>query len=102
MISCELTSRISEYSWRRLMKFMMGTYLRALYVATAIGLALLCSSLAVAANPPKPTISEDAGAAVGQMGKALLAKEFSFQGQTIRPYTIENGVLLHIEHDFKI
>jgi hypothetical protein len=57
---------------------------------------------AVAATPPKPTISADAGAAVALMGKTLAAKEFSFQATTIRPYAAQNGVLLHIEHDFKL
>jgi len=84
------------------MKRIMGTRLAGLYVSVAIGLTLLGGSLAVAANPPKPTVSEDARAAVAQMGKTLLAKEFSFRARTIRPYAIENGVLLHIEHDFRI
>ena len=84
------------------MKRMMATRLTGLYVAVAMGLAMLGGSLAVAATPPKPTISEDARAAVAQMGKTLLAKEFSFQARTIRAYANENGVLLHIEHDFKI
>jgi hypothetical protein len=84
------------------MKRMMVTRLTGLYVAVAMGLAVLGGSLAVAATPPKPTISEDARAAVAQMGKTLLAKEFSFRATTIRAYANENGVLLHIEHDFKI
>ena len=84
------------------MKRMMATRRTGLYVAVAMGLAMLGGSLAVAATPPKPAISEDARAAVAQMGKTLLAKEFSFQATTIRAYANENGVLLHIEHDFKI
>ena len=84
------------------MKHIVATRLRGLYVAVAMGLVMLGASLAVAATPPKPTISEDARAAVAQMGKALLAKEFSFRARTIRAYANENGVLLHIEHDFKI
>ena len=84
------------------MKRMMATRLTGLYVAVAMGLAMLGGSLAVAATPPKPTISEDARAAVALMGKTLLAKEFSFRARTIRPYASENGVLLHIEHDFKM
>lgn len=84
------------------MKRMMATRPTGLYVAIAMGLAMLGSSLAVAATPPKPTISEDARAAVAQIGKTLLAKEFSFRAMTIRPDANENGVLLHIEHDFKI
>ena len=76
--------------------------LGSFYVGALAGLAMLGGSIAVAATPPKPTISEDARAAVALMGKTLLAKEFSFQARTIRPYANENGVLLHIEHDFKI
>jgi hypothetical protein len=84
------------------MKRLMATRLAGLYVVVAVGLAMLCGSLAVAATPPKPTISEDARAAVAQMGKTLLAKEFSFRAKTIRPYTDDKGVLLHIEHDLKV
>ena len=84
------------------MKHIVATRLRGLYVAVAMGLVMLGGSLAVAATPPKPTISEDARATVEQMGKTLLAKEFSFRARTIRPYVNKNGVLLHIEHDFKI
>ncbi len=84
------------------MKRMIATRLTGLFVAVAISLVMLGGSLAVAATPPKPTISEDARAAVAQMGKTLLAKEFSFQARTIRAYAKENGVLLHVEHDFKV
>jgi hypothetical protein len=84
------------------MKSMMATHLAGLYVAVAVSLGMLSGSLAIAASPPKPAISDDARAAVAQMGKTLLAKEFSFRARTIRPYASENGVLLHIEHDFKI
>lgn len=84
------------------MKRIKGTRLAGRRAAVLIGLAMLCGSVAVAAAPPKPTISDDARAAVAQMGKTLLAKEFSFRARTIRPYANENGVLLHIEHDFKI
>src|SRR5580692_5792954 len=87
---------------RRTMKRMMATRLTGLYVAVVMGLAMLGGSLAVAATPPRPTISEDARAAVARMGKTLLAKEFSFRARTIRAYANENGVLLHIAHDFKI
>jgi hypothetical protein len=84
------------------MKSMMATRLTDLYVAVAVSLAMLGVSLAAAATPPKPAISDGARAAVAQMGKTLLAKEFSFRARTIRPYANENGVLLHTEHDFKI
>ena len=83
------------------MQRLMVTRLPGLYVAVAMSLAMLGGSLAVAATPPKPTISDDARAAVAQMGKALLAREFSFRAITIRPYANDSGALLHIEHDFK-
>ena len=76
--------------------------LTGLYASVIASTTILGGWPAVAATPPKPTISEDARAAVAQMGKTLLAKEFSFQARTIRPYANDNGVLLHIEHDFKI
>lgn len=84
------------------MKSIFGTRLAGVCIAVAIGLTVFGGPVAVAASPPKPTISEDAQAAVARMGKALLAKEFSFRARTIRPYANENGVLLHVEHDFKI
>src|SRR5689334_14266323 len=86
---------------RRTMQRLMAARLTGLYVAVAVSVAMLACSLAIAAAPPKPTISEEARAAVAQMGKTLLAKEFSFRARTIRAYASENGVLLHIEHDFK-
>jgi hypothetical protein len=55
-----------------------------------------------AANPPKPAISEDAAAALGQMGQALQAKQFSFQVRTLRVYAGDDGRFLHIGHSFKI
>ena len=71
-------------------------------IAVTIGLAMFGGSPAVAATPPKPTITEDARAAVAQMGKTLGGKEFSFRATTIRPDGKDNGVLLHVEHDFKL
>ena len=84
------------------MKHIDGARLAGRCVAIAIGLTMLSGSVAVAATAPKPTITEDARTAVAQMGKTLVAKEFSFRARTIRPYANENGVLLHIEHDFNI
>ena len=76
--------------------------LAGLYASVMESTTMFGSWSAVAATPPKPTITEDARAAVAQMGKTLLAKEFSFRARTIRPYANENGVLLHIEHDLKV
>jgi hypothetical protein len=84
------------------MKRRKAALLAGLYAGVAMGLATLGAPPAVAAAPPKPMISEDARAAVAQMGKSLLAKEFSFRARTIRAYANENGALLHVGHDFKI
>ena len=83
------------------MKRRAGTRLAGLYAAVAIGLGVVTGSPGVAANPPKPAISQDARDAVAKMGKTLRAGDFSFRARTIRPYANQNGVLLHIEHDFK-
>jgi hypothetical protein len=55
-----------------------------------------------AAGPPKPTISEEASAAVAQMGKSLSAHEFSFQARTLRVYRDASGQPLHIGHSMKV
>jgi hypothetical protein len=55
-----------------------------------------------AAPPPKPAISEEASAAVAQMGKSLLADQFSFQARTLRIYYDSNGQPLHIAHLMKV
>jgi hypothetical protein len=81
---------------------MMAMCLTGWYVGVAVALTMLGGSLAVAATPPKPSIGADARDAIAQMGKTLLAKEFSFRARTIRAYASENGMLLHIAHDFTI
>jgi hypothetical protein len=55
-----------------------------------------------AAGPPRQSISEDARAAVAQMGKSLLADQFSFQVRTLRVYADPNGQPLHIAHTMKV
>jgi hypothetical protein len=55
-----------------------------------------------AAKPPKPAISAEASAAVAQMGKSLLADQFSFQVRTLRVYADTNGQPLHIAHSMKV
>jgi hypothetical protein len=57
---------------------------------------------AIAAAVPKPTISDDARAALAQMGKALLAWEFSFHAHTIRVSNDQGNEQLHIVHDFAV
>ena len=55
-----------------------------------------------AAGPPEPAISAVASAAVAQMGKSLLAEQFSFQADTLRVYADTSGELLHIAHTIKV
>jgi hypothetical protein len=66
-------------------------------LAACVGAASLATERAVEpAQPVQPAISEEAGAAVAQMGKSLLAKELSFTAKTIRVYLDEAGQPLHI------
>jgi hypothetical protein len=67
-----------------------------------IGLVPANLPAAPPAKQAKPTISEEASAAVLRMGQALSAKQFSFQAKTIRVYTEAGGVPLHIFHTMKV
>lgn len=55
-----------------------------------------------AAAPPKPTVSNDARAAVAQMAKSLSADQFSFEVRTLRVYADASGQPLHIAHSIKV
>ncbi len=76
--------------------------LAGLGAAWMIGADSPIAPAAVAASPPKPTISEDASAAVAQMGKTLLADQFSFQARTLRVYVEPSGQPLHVGHTIKV
>ncbi|HWU26533.1 MAG TPA: DUF2092 domain-containing protein [Rhizomicrobium sp.] len=54
------------------------------------------------APPVKPAISEEANAAVSQMEKTLLSKEFSFTAKTIRVFQDQSGQPLHIFHSMDV
>jgi hypothetical protein len=65
--------------------------------------ALLVSvSCSYAAERAKPTISEEASAALLRMGQSLRAEQFSFQAKTIRVYAGASGEPLHIFHTMKV
>ncbi len=83
------------------MKPRNAALLASLLASVAIGVTP-AGSVAHAASPPKPAISEDASSALARMGATLQAKEFSFQARTIRVYADQNGELLHIAHTFKV
>jgi hypothetical protein len=76
--------------------------LAGLGAAGMIGAIPLMASAVFAANPPKPAISEEVSVALAQMGKTLLADQFSLQVRTLRVYVEPNGQPLHIAHAIKI
>jgi hypothetical protein len=72
-------------------------------LAVCLGVAALpIARGAEPAAPVKPAISVEAGTAVSQMGKTLLAKEFSFTATIIQVYLDQAGQPLHILHTMKI
>jgi hypothetical protein len=83
---------------------MYGMSIKAVAVLAGLGVASLVGfdQAVHAAGPPKPTISEDASAAVAQMGKSLSADQFSFRAHTLRAYVDANGQPLHIGHSMKV
>jgi hypothetical protein len=73
-----------------------------LLAAGLTGLSPTLVPAAEAAKAAKPTISEEASAALLRMGHTLGAERFSFQARTIRVYSDVGGQLLHIFHALKI
>lgn len=68
-------------------------------VFACFGLSLLSATWAAEPNQPaKTAISEEANAAVQQMGKTLAAADMSFKARTIRVYEDDKGQPLHIFH----
>src|SRR5258708_33974073 len=68
-------------------------------------LAAICIGAVVpvfGASSAKPVISEEASAALLQMGQALLSKQFSFQARTLQVYPDAGARCLHIGHNFKV
>ena len=55
-----------------------------------------------AGEPAKTAISDEANAAVQQMGKTLAVADMSFKAQTIRVYEDDKGQPLHIFHTMDI
>jgi hypothetical protein len=70
-----------------------------LLAAAFLFLAFTVSALGA---PAKPVVTEDASAALAQMGQTLLGKQFSFQARTLRVYADADGRFLHIGHTMKV
>jgi len=58
-------------------------------LALAMLIAAAAFTLARAAEPPPPAITQGAADAVARMGKAVAAKQFMFTARTIRVYLDE-------------
>jgi len=84
---------------RRTVNALFGATPLALGVAGLVGFS---PGGRAAAAPPKAVISEEASAAVAQMGKTLSADQFSFQARTLRAYVGPDGQPLHIAHLIKV
>jgi hypothetical protein len=82
-----------------MIKVRVATLARLLAVSTFCVCAIVP---ALGASPAQPAISEEASTAVAQMGKTLLANQFSFQARTLRVYTLTNVQPLHIAHSLKV
>jgi hypothetical protein len=73
------------------------------WVAAAItGVVPSMAPAVLAASPPKPAISDEISAVLAQMGKTLLADEFSFRARTLRVYVERSGQPLHIAHTVQV
>jgi hypothetical protein len=70
-----------------------------LFAAGLLSVAVMAPAFGAS---PKPVISEDASAALSQMGQTLLGKQFSFQARTLRVYADADGRFLHIGHTLKV
>jgi len=68
----------------------------------AAGLVVLATSAFAASSPEKPSISAEASAALAQMAKSLMSRQFSFQAHTLRVYADVDGRFLHIGHTMKL
>jgi len=80
----------------------IAAILAGLAVTGVSGSVSTVAPAALAADLSKPAISEEASAAVAQMGKSLLADKFSFQARTLRVYAEPGGQPLHIAHLMKV
>jgi len=76
--------------------------LAGLGIVESTGAIPIMHPAARAATPAKPVISEEASTAVAQMGKSLLANQFSLQAKTLRVYVEPNGQPLHIAHTMRV
>ncbi len=81
---------------------------RILFVLVALACATFGGDIpvtiatALGENAPKPAINEQISATLAQMGRTLLAEEFSFSARTLRVYIESSGQPLHIGHSMRV
>jgi hypothetical protein len=81
--------------------FGIGTGLAGLLTGgLVVGAAIV--PLRGAAPTERSELSEEASTALLQMGKTLLAEQFSFQAHLLRVYSDDGGRFLHIGHTLKL
>src|SRR5690242_3380741 len=88
---------MSGRTWLKAVVFVVG-----LGAAPVMGTIPVIAPPAFAANPPKPAVGDEVRDALAQMGKTLLADQFSFQARTLRVYVERNGQPLHIAHTIQV
>jgi hypothetical protein len=74
-------------------------------IAGLLAAGAVCAGViipAFSASPAKPVLSQEARAAMTQMGQTLQAKEFSFQAKTLRVYLSADGRFLHMGQTLKV
>jgi len=86
----------------RLKKLRYAGLAAVLVMGTAIGMISAVPPVFGASPAAKPAISAEANAALEQLGKTLLAKQFSFRARTLRVYADAGGKFLHIAHTLKV
>jgi hypothetical protein len=80
------------------MRFRYASIAAGFLLCGVTGVAVAMIPAAYAAEPAKPAITDEASAAIQQMGKSLSVTDFSFDARTIRVYPDNNGRHLHIFH----
>jgi hypothetical protein len=78
---------------------------RVASIAGLLAAGAVCAGVIVpafSASSAKPVISQEARAAMTQMGQTLRGKQFSFQARTLRVYADTDGRFLHIGHALQV
>jgi hypothetical protein len=104
--NADQAQRVSSDQWRTPMPICLSLKRLAaggVLLAVAVAYPGAAPFAAARAAPARtPAISAEARSVVAEMGKTLLAKEFSFHATTLRVYRAANGQPLHIGHRLEV